>query len=130
MREILFRGKSVNNGEWVEGGYYREPYTDNVYILRWNSFGLGFTEQIVVDPDTVGQYTGLKDRNGKQIFEGDILSAHLDKKNPDDETLNFVKWCGFGWYSVQPGYDPDPISDFDIGLWTVVGNIHDNVGVI
>lgn len=69
MREILFRGKRVDNSEWVEGGYYLDPYPNKTNIVRWNSFGLGFDEIIEVDPDTVGQYMGM-DVNGKRIFEG------------------------------------------------------------
>lgn len=42
MREILFRGKRIDNGEWVEGGVAFEDYTDRVYIVQWNTFGLGY----------------------------------------------------------------------------------------
>ena len=72
-REILFKAKRRDNGEWVEGGYFSEPYTDKKYIIRWNSFGLGFNEFIEVAPDTLCQYTGLTDKNDKKIWENDIL---------------------------------------------------------
>lgn len=130
-RDILFKAKCLGNGEWIEGWYYQKPnpLTRNGEPIRhFISNCPPFASEI--DPETVCQYTGLKDKEGRRIFEGDIISAHLDEKNPDDETINFVKWSGFGWCSVQPGFDPDPISDFDIGLWMVVGNIHDNPELI
>lgn len=72
-REILFKAKRKDNGEWVEGGYFSEPYTDKKYIIRWNSTGMGFNEFIEVNPDTLCQYTGLTDKNGKKIWENDIV---------------------------------------------------------
>lgn len=72
MREILFRGMT-EKGKWIEGDLYQSRLKSIFMISRYSEHGNRMTE--VVNPETVGQFTGLTDKNGKKIFEGDIVRA-------------------------------------------------------
>ena len=80
MREIKFRGKRLDNGEWIEGDLLR--MLDHWFIFP-NPAPEGI-DKYAVDPATVGQFTGLKDKNGKEIYEGDVIRSPLseDKTRP------------------------------------------------
>ena len=131
MRENLFRGKRRDNGEWVYGSLFvgfKKSYICPEAIAMYNFDGAlclgGFVE---VDPSTVGQYTGLKDKNGKRIFEGDILGSRYDNLYPDDVAIEVVKWFRNGWYIQQENNLPDALCEYGVLPYSeVIGNVHDN----
>ena len=93
MREIIFRGKRADNGEWVYGSLIteRNMFDGNLMTMHIQDIEEPYDDNLI-DDETVGQFTGLTDKNGTKIFEGDILSAHLDDGYPEDITLLEVVW--------------------------------------
>ena len=125
MREIIFRGKRLVNGEWAEG------YFVNLWMINYQKHQPIITDNNAVsydvDPYTVGQYTGLKDKHGKRIFEGDILGSRYDNLYPDDVAIEVVKWFRNGWYIQQENNLPDALCEYGVLPYSeVIGNIHDN----
>ena len=126
----LFKAKRLDNGEWVQGALFNgeshciigqeikfSPYTEHECKI------VGYE----VDRDTICQCTGLKDKNGKLIWENDIMVAHLDKDNPEDITYVIVAWRENGWVTIENGSDDlNPIDDFTTENFEVVSTRFDN----
>lgn len=113
MREILFRGKRKFYGNWIEG----MPTYDMNYLFKseaWNS-----PDNYEVIPETVGQFTGMIDKNGVKIFEGDIL--HCIDNPTGIETGNYKVTFKNGCFKLKYTLEDWPKSWIE-----VIGNIHDN----
>ena len=130
MREILFRGKRKDNEEWVKGHLGIE--VGNQLVIEYCDFDDILDEYCVKErfiiPETVGQYTGLTDKNGAKIFEGDIIEGDLeDNLDLGAKWRSVVVMGKFGWLADDPtGSAPTPLDEFDIKEGEVIGNIHDN----
>ena len=118
---IIFRGKRIDNGEWVCGFIVKMFGT--YHIIDKDDENTAYE----VIPSTVGQYTGLKDKNGKRIFEGDILGSRYDYLSPDNVAVEVVKWFCNSWV-IQEGDRPPMLLEEDeiLPYSEVVGNVHDN----
>ena len=140
-REILFRGRSFSDGDWVFGDleYERNKgLLGKVRIHTYKEDG-SYDRQYLVESDTVGQFTGMTDKNGVNIFEGDIVECVSWNEyftNPDTgEVMQpfrrkmFVDYRKGGFKMVEPMPEPMKDNEWDIicnGDIVIIGNIYDN----
>ena len=120
MREILFRGKRLDDGEWVYGSYVEQYGATEIYLPDGVDRECGFDHYHIL-PESLGQYTGLNDKNGTKIFEGDVVKYHyLDGFSVrevifDQCTAEFRLRDIYGCHKIY----------FPL-LCEVLGNVHDN----
>ena len=134
MREILFRGKRISDGKWVYGAFCEfdvDVTEDGDLLVIPHSSIIDYSDELLwneVDPETVGQYTGLTDKNGKKIFEGDIVPIvrrpdYFDYAGVDYNALiTFAK----GGFCITNGKLGLLCQAVNMGDFEVIGNIHDN----
>ena len=128
----LFKAKRKDNGELVFGGLSYCDKTGAYFITNMGKDHIsyiGFHQE--VDSNTICQCTGLKDKNGRVIWENDILSGHIDVDIPEDETRKRVVWYENGWCTNEPGCDYyEALDDFDSENFEVIGNMIDNLEML
>ena len=119
----LFKAKHFE--KWHIGNIVKEP--DGLYIRDIKKNVMTYID----DESTICQCTGLKDKNGKLIWENDVMVAHLDDYYPEDKTYAKILWRKNGFYIIENGSeDISPIDKFDQDHFEVCGNIFDNAELL
>ena len=123
MREILFRGKQSDTGEWVEGFLLKVTIDGkSAYLIFGDNFCFDGSDvkalsHALVDPSTVCQFTGMRDRNGKRVFEGDVV-VFRESKYAVEWVEKYCRFSGRNEGTVFAGFSFDRCE--------VIGNIHES----
>lgn len=120
MREILFRGKRCDNGEWVIGNLFIPDKPDTPTQICVGTNIIRITYDVI--PETIGQYTGLTDKNGNKLFEGDIIQGFMDfgpaGYSPQITAIYWDDVEGYRW------------NYFLLDTIEIISNIHDNPEIL
>ena len=134
-REIKFRGKRIDNGEWVIGLLVK--MWGEWHIIDWNDENIAYP----IKTDTVGQFTGQKDKIGKEIYEGDLIKSPSglvytvifgtwihDEKKEFPKIID--KYEHTGWCISLDGNTPCELLDSEVCSGVIAGNVHDNPSLL
>lgn len=129
MRDYLFRGKRIDNGEWVYWNIYGEFCTSKgrrTRLTRKTPYGEKYYYYIyelkqLIDPETVGQYTGFTDKNGDKIFDSDVVDILTE-----NEEVGIVTYDEGCFYVKADGFSVDFRNNINGNDLLIIGNIHDN----
>jgi uncharacterized phage protein (TIGR01671 family) len=127
MREILFRAKRTDGKGWVKGCYTFSKKADRhlIWVQSDNDADWWHTIPVEVDPATVGQYTGLADKNGVKVFEGDVVARNLRNRNANYSAIGVVGFVD-GRFDIIQCRGIGGRMNLHGDCVDVVGNIHDN----
>lgn len=115
MREILFRAKTADENQWIYGDIFHSGACPEVVRIHDYKNRVNYA----VNPETLGQYTGLTDRNGVKIFEGDLVA-------PDSNAEPMIVKIEDGIFMAELANRKEWLFIYEVVVWEIVGNIYDN----